>query len=194
MTPSPDWAGWRRAAVACLHDQPRDLPHAAFPPPPLDVGALVRELDAAGVHWVLDGSVVLVAAGVELSPGDLDVVPDLGEENLQRLAAVLEHLDAFPECVPGWEYSLTIDEIRRWRPNPAIEANLNHRFVTERGILDIVPRLTGTYRELLVGSWKTRIEGREVVVADVRPVLERLRRSKRDKDRRRWELARHLAK
>lgn len=192
MTAAVDWQEWRRAAVACLGDQPRDLPRDPSSAPALVIDELVQKLDEAEVRWILDGSVVLVALGVDLLPGDLDVVPQLEAGNLERLASVLELLDAFPEPSPGWEYSLTLDEIRRWRPHPPVEANLNHRFVTAHGILDVVPRLTGTYDDLLERSWTASIGERDVTVADPAPIVERLRLSQRRKDRKRWEAASRL--
>jgi len=192
VTAGVDWQEWRREAVACLGDQLRDLPRDPSSGPALMADELVRELDDAGVRWILNGSMVLVAAGVEFLPGDLDVVPQLEPANLERLASVLDRLDAFPEVSPGWEYSLTPDEARRWRPHPSVEANLNHRFVTAYGILDVVPRLTGTYDDLLEGSWTVMLGGRDVTVAEPAPIVERLRLSQRRKDRDRWEAASHL--
>lgn len=192
MTSEADWQKWRRAAVACLGDQPRDLPRDPSSAPALMADELVRELDEAEVRWILNGSMVLVVAGVEFLPGDLDVVPQLEAANLERLASLLERLDAFPEVSPGWEHSLTPDEVRRWRPHPPVEANLNHRFVTALGILDVVPRLSGTYDDLLEGSWTVRLGGRDVTVADPAPIIERLRLSQRRKDRERWEAASRL--
>lgn len=188
----PDWAEWRRAAIAYLHDVPRDLPRDPQSIPPLDPRTLVAALRAAGVRWLLDGSVVLLALGVELAPGDLDVVPDLDHGNLERLASLLYRLDAFPEPSSGWEYSLTLDEVSRWRPLPAVEGNLNHRFVTEHGILDVVPRLTGTYQQLLRRARLVQLDGEEVMAADPQAILVRLRASTRPKDRERWGAATQL--
>lgn len=192
MTPGVDWQEWRRAAVACLGDRPRDPPRDTSSAPVLVADELVRELDEAGVRWILNGSMVLVVSGVDFLPGDLDVVPMLEAANLERLASVLERLNAFPEVSPGWEHSLTVDEVRRWRPHPPVEANLDHRFVTGYGILDVVPRLTSTYDELLEGSWTARIGDRDVTVADPAPIVERLRLSQRPKDQERWEAAARL--
>lgn len=185
-----DWAAWRSDAVAFLAHDVRDLPRDPLAPPDLDAGRLVRALRDAGVRWVLDGSAALVAAGVEVvDPGDLDVVPDLASDNLERLASLLARLDAFPEPAPDWEHGFTVEEVRRWRPSPAVAANLDHRFVTAHGILDIVPALTGSYDELRRSAWTGRIDGAGVLVADLKPILARMLYSTRAKDRARWGAA-----
>lgn len=188
----PDWAAWRSAAVECLADEPRELPLDPSRPPPLAIAPLVQTLRRAEVHWVLGGSVALVAAGAAFVPGDLDVVPDLDSDNLGRLAAAISTLDGFPEPSPEWEHGLSVDEVRRWRQHPASEANLNHNFVTPYGMLDVVPRLTGTYEELMEEARPTRIEGEEVMAADIAPILDRVRISRRKKDRERWAMVAHL--
>lgn len=191
MDIQPDWALWRRSAVACLSDEPRDLPRDPISVPELDVSPLVMALERGGVRWILTGSTVLMTAGVNLVPGDLDVVPDLAPDNLTRLADVLEGLQAFPQPLEDWEHGLTVVEVRRWRPSPAV-ANLDHRFVTAFGILDVVPNLTGRYDGLLVDARRGTLCGVDVLAADLVPVLRRLRASSRPKDMDRWALAGHL--
>ncbi len=192
MTTEPDWARWRADLVACLWDEPRELPRNPLAPVPLDAAPLVVAMQTAGVRWILNGSAVLLTAGVELTPGDLDVVPELTPENLVRLAAVLERLDAFPQPVPDWPHSLSVQEVSRWRPLPAVEANLDSRFVTDYGVLDIVPRLAGTYQQLARTATTVRLHGIEVLAADLVPILRRMQESGRDKDQQRWALAAHL--
>jgi hypothetical protein len=190
MDARPDWAAWKRHAIACLHERPRPLPRDPITPPPLQPVGLIRALAAADVRWILNGSAALHAAGVdEVIPGDLDIVPDVSIGNLRRLGHVLERLDAVPHAVPKWEFGLTIEDVKRWRPRPACEANLNHRFVTEHGILDVVPRLTGTFEELQIRAWPGHLMGAAVLVADLEPILTRLRHSSRHKDQQRWRAA-----
>lgn len=188
----PDWAAWRMEAVACLATDPRQLPLDPSRRPAPTIAPLLRALREADVRWVLNGSAVLVAAGADIVPGDLDVVPDLEPSNLKRLADVITRLDGFPESVPEWEYGLSVEEVRRWRPHPAIEANLNHNFVTRHGMLDVVPRLTGTYEELIDTARPALLEGEEVMAAAIAPILDRLRLSRRRRDRERWELVARL--
>lgn len=57
---------------------------------------MVRELDRRQVRWVMSGSTVAAIYGAALVPNDLDVVPAPDEEDLQRLAGLLDALDAVP--------------------------------------------------------------------------------------------------
>lgn len=131
------------------------------------------------MEWVLAGSVVLTAYGARLVPGDLDVVPCPASDNLARVADLLDHLGAIPSHASGWTYTLTPAECRRWRPLPAIEDNLDHQFVTSFGLLDIVPRLTGTFDELVAGASPFAPWGIEVLVAAPPLVVERMSEAKR---------------
>ena len=50
----------------------------------LNLTSIVRDLGAAGVRYVLTGSVAAVAYGAPVEPRDLDIAPDLEPENLVR--------------------------------------------------------------------------------------------------------------
>ncbi len=114
--------------------------------------------------------------------------PELTPANLQRLATALESLEAFPEPVPGWAHGLTVDEVRRWRPSAEL-ANLDHRFVTSHGILDVVPELTGGYERRVETATDTTLAGGPVRAVPLADVLARVRAASRPKDRERWALA-----
>ncbi len=178
--------------MGCLGTEPRDLPRDPLATPALAASPLVRALHRRDVRWILNGSAVLLTAGVEVVPGDLDVVPELSADNFGRLTDVLADLDAFPQPVPDWEHGLSVEEVSRWRPHPAV-ANLNSRFLTDYGVLDIVPDLTGSYDQLLRTARTAELDGMELLTADLAPILRRLETSSRPKDQRRWALARHLA-
>jgi hypothetical protein len=150
--------------------------------PALQVGAVVRLLAEHRVEWVLTGSAVLVLYGAALTPGDLDVTPALGSENLDRLAAALTDLRAVPAYVPGWAPGPSLAQCRAWRPEPATEQHLDHLFVTRLGMVDVPPRLCGTYDELLPGARTVRIAGVRVDVCDPEEVLRRLDGRHRAKD------------
>lgn len=59
-----------------------------------DVHTLIRVLGEAGVNYVVTGSAAAMLHGVTLVPGDLDITPALDVDNLTRLAAVLESIEA----------------------------------------------------------------------------------------------------
>lgn len=134
------------------------------------------------VRWVLTGSAVLAIYGADLVPNDLDVTPALDPDNLQRLAGALSEVNAVPAHVPGWPPGLTLDQCRGWHPYPASEANLDHLFVTSLGMLDVPPRVCGTYEQLIPQSVTVDIAGVPVSVCDPREVLARLDGRTRPKD------------
>jgi hypothetical protein len=63
---------------------------------PLDALALLRVLSGHGVEFVVIGGFSLAAHGVVRGTKDLDVVPNPGRANLERLMAALEELRAEP--------------------------------------------------------------------------------------------------
>jgi len=143
---------------------------------------LVRALDWHDVRWVMSGSTVAALYGAAIEPNDLDVVPALDATNLARLAALLGQLRAVPAFLPNLRNGPTLEECRAWQPDPATEEHLDHLFVTALGMLDIPPRLTGTFAELMTGATATSIAGVEVWVCDPRTVLDRLPAKPRQKD------------
>lgn len=147
-----DWTLWRATAVRYLvHEERADARDPATRPllQTEDVLCVLRD---HRVEWLLAGSAVLTAYGAPISPNDFDVVPKQTDENFRRVAAVLEELDAIPAYVEEWDLTLSPEECRRWRPSPAVEGNLDQQFVTRLGVVDIVPRIAGSYDDLAVGG------------------------------------------
>lgn len=144
------------------------------------------------VRWVLTGSAVLAVYGAELVPNDLDVTPALEADNLRKLADVLSEVSAIPAHVPDWPAGLTLEQCRAWRPYPASEANLDHLFVTSLGMLDVPPRVCGTYDQLLPQAATVDFAGVPVRVCDPREVLSRLDGRTRPKDLQRAATYQHM--
>lgn len=142
--------------------------------PTLDFLAAVSALSRHRVRWVMAGSIVLLAYGVRLEPGDLDVVPALDEPNLKAVSSLLASLDAVPRHFPDWPECPPLEWHSTWRPEPATEANLDYLFVTAAGPVDIVPTLCGTYEELVTGARAVSVAGRRVLLAHPEAVLQRL--------------------
>ncbi len=113
----------------------------------MDVRALLTELQAARVEFVLTGSVAAAAYGISMEPRDLDVAPATDDANLERLAALLSRVDARPRYEPNWPFSR--EDCERWTPEPPSEENLDHLFDTRLGPLDVVPWRSGRYEELV---------------------------------------------
>ena len=61
---------------------------------PPDVATLLGLLCEAGIKYVVTGSAAAMLHGVPLVPGDLDITPATDVDNLTRLAAVLESIEA----------------------------------------------------------------------------------------------------
>ena len=143
---------------------------------------MLEAIDRRRIEWVLTGSLVLVAYGAELTPNDLDLTPAMSRANRDRVAALLDTLDAIPLYEPGWDQYMTLDDAFAWRPMPSTKDNLDHLFVTSLGRLDIVPHLCGSYQELLPDSTTLEIGGVMVNVADPQTVIERIDQVNRPKD------------
>ncbi len=62
--------------------------------------ALLRALSDDGVRFVLIGGAAIESHGVDYATQDIDVTPDREQENLERLAAVLNGLDCRLELDP----------------------------------------------------------------------------------------------
>lgn len=161
-----------------------------------DVVAILDIVTAHDIRFMIVGSTAILAHGVELIPGDIDIVPALDEVNLRRVADVLIAIGAIPE---GFGYWITRDDGRRkwidegfssdlltaWRPGAADLPTLDHLFRTPLGNLDIVPSLAGTYAELLPASVTRDLGGLPVQVTPAADLVARLRYSNRAKDQER---------
>jgi hypothetical protein len=153
--------------------------------PAVQLAPLVHLLAGHQVDWVLTGSAVLAIYGGRLVPNDLDVTPALDAGNLERLGAALEAIEAVPAYQPRWPAGPTREQCLAWTPRPATESNLDHLFVTRLGMLDVPPRLCGTYAQLIDRATRVDIAGVPVMVCAVAEVLDRLRGRRRSKDQRR---------
>lgn len=146
------------------------------------IAPLVELLDRHGVRWVMSGSTVPALYGAALEPNDLDVVPALDGANLERLARVLDQVEAVPAFIPPPYNGPTLAQCRAWRPDPPSAAQLDHLFVTSLGMLDIPPVITGTYEDLMAAAQTVPIAGVQVSICDPRQVLDRLPAKPRPKD------------
>jgi hypothetical protein len=155
-----------------------DLPHLELEPL---IGALARHR----VKFVITGSVAALAHGVDLHPGDLDITPALDEQNLDALSGLLGELGAKPKYVSSWQQGPSREACEAWLQLPATEANLDHRFVTPRGELDVVPRRAGTYDELVTRAVTMTAFGFPILVAHVDDLIVLCEKWDRDTDRRR---------
>ena len=141
------------------------------------------------MDWVLCGSYVLKLYGADLSPNDLDVVPDLAPDNLERLAGCIETLDTVAAYMENWEHPRNTPEAcAAWTPRPATPENLDWLLVTPLGMLDIVIENAAPYDELMDGATKFASAGTSFWTCDPKCVLRALETRTRKKDKERSDV------
>ena len=133
---------------------------------PPRVNALLHLLNEQGVRYLVTGSVAAMLHGVALEPGDLDITPALDHDNLVRLARVLEMIDAQQDPhAPFGDWEVGVDGEQRWiereptpediaaraswKPQPGDPSSFDHLLQSRYGAIDIVPRVSGSYDELM---------------------------------------------
>jgi hypothetical protein len=150
-----------------------------------DVEALLDILDEHGVEYVVTGSAAALLHGVALEPGDLDITPSLGHENLERLGRVLGAIHARQyedagfghwETNAAGEHRWVTDEATaenvaaraNWSPDAADPATFDYLLDSDFGSIDIVPVIGGTYEELVARAATVRRGPRSVLVEAAR--------------------------
>lgn len=164
--------------------------------PPQQIEPMVAALARHEVKCVLIGSQVLALYGAELVPNDLDVLPELSPQNLQRLAKCLKELGAVSAYLDGWGGARgTLSACRDWTPEPATPENLDWLMVTPLGMLDVVIEFaTEPYEEAVRTSRQMMIGHTSTAVCDPRRVLVSLETRDRSKDIARNEVYRVMRK
>lgn len=174
---------------------------------PPDLPALFRVLAEHRVAYVVTGSAAALLLGVDLTPGDLDIVPGLDRANLTRLAAALATIDARPDPDgPFGDWQMGPDGEQRWiereprpgerearldwQPDPADPASFDHLLGTRFGALDVAPEVSGRYAELVGRAEPVRAFGLEILAASIADQLATLTVARRAKDRSRVEALR----
>ncbi len=140
---------------------------------------ILRVLDEHGVRYVLIGGLAAVLHGAPHVTTDVDVVPEDGQANLQRLSAALRDLDARirttgePEGIPFDPSAESLSRVRVW--------NLQ----TSRGDLDITFEPSGTrgYDDLRRDVVRMEVRGIDVPVASLADVVRSKEAAGRARDR-----------
>jgi len=137
--------------------------------------------------------------GVALVPGDLDVTPAVDRENLERLAEVLERIEARrdpdapfgrwqtqPDGERRWvQHEATAEDFAErasWRPDPDDPESFDHLLESAYGAIDVVPEICGTYAELKPRAVRLDAFGHEVWVESIADLLATLTVPRREKD------------
>ena len=134
-----------------------------------DLAGLVSALNAGDVEFVVIGGVAVGAHGHIRATEDLDIVPDPGRDNLDRLGNVLVGLDARLASDPG----RGIDpEVRR-----SLYQGRNLTVTTRLGDLDVLQRLPGVpaWNELATDAEETSLADQPVSVSSRAHLIERKR-------------------
>lgn len=101
----------------------------------VDLAGLLRALVDGDVRFVVIGGIAVAAHAAIRATEDLDIVPDPSPENIARLTAVLERLDA--RLLRNPQRSID-DEVKA-----ALARGRNVTVTTILGDLDVVQRLPG---------------------------------------------------
>lgn len=121
-----------------------------------DFLALLRTLNGHGVDYIVVGGVAAVLQGAPVSTFDLDVVHSRQKENIVRLVAVLQELDAYYRAQPE----------RRLTPDASHLSSPGHQLLATRfGPLDLLGEIGAGrgYEDLLPESIMVRA-GEQVLV------------------------------
>lgn len=145
-------------------------------PATADLEALLRELVAANVEFIIVGGAAAVIHGAPITTQDLDIVPRRDPDGLARLLAALTALDArFRPVRPDRDLAPTAEHF-------AGGGQLN--LITRQGPLDILLRLHDTrgYEELVGHSLEIVDRDLRVRVIDLDTLIEIKRSTGRVRD------------
>ena len=142
-----------------------------------DFQQLLRTLSEFGVDFIVIGGVSAVLQGAALTTFDLDIVHSRSPENLVRLVAALQSLEAYYR------------EHEERRPTP--EADLlagtgHHLLMTKAGPLDVLGLITGDveYDDLLPHTLQLEVSAsRWIRVLNLETLIQLKERMGRDKDK-----------
>ena len=162
---------------------------------PPDIERLLKILEQWSVDYILVGSVAAAVYGVDVHAGDLDVVPNTEEHNLERLIKVLAEIEGTPLGPFGewrvmesgeWKWiarPTTEQELADWRPDARDARTLGHLFGTCLGNFDVMPEVAGTYDVLRPSALMRSWQGCNLWVAHIDELLARISIPRREKDR-----------
>jgi len=147
---------------------------------PFDPGEVLATLEQHGVRFVVIGGIAGRTWGSPTVTRDLDVAYDRADDNLERLAAALEDLDArlriAGDADPDLPFQLDVETLRR---------GLNFTFRTRAGDVDVLGQPAGVdgYAELIPNAVAMTIGGVTVPVADLDDLIRMKLAAGRAKDR-----------
>jgi len=141
-----------------------------------DVGELIKQLSGAGVEFIVVGGAAAVLHGAPITTEDLDIVHRRSPENVSRLRALLDKLDAYVRELAN----------RRLPPQESALLGEGHVLLSTRlGPLDCLGTLIDGrgFEELASHSESIKDEGAEFLVVDLPTLIELKTKTGRAKDR-----------
>lgn len=149
---------------------------------------VLAALERGGVKYVLIGGLAAILHGAAHVTTDVDIVPEEGLRNLERLSSVLRELNARIRVtgeeggVPFGHDAESLRRVRIWN------------LVTDRGDLDItfVPSGTEGYEDLRRDVVHMRVRGIDVPVASLADVIRSKEAAGRERDRAILPTLRHM--
>ena len=148
-------------------------------PAPLDPERIVRTLAGHDVAYVLIGALAARLQGFPRLTADADITPDRSRDNLVRLAAALEELEArvytegIPEGLPFDCSAEALDRADFWN------------LATSAGRLDVafVPAGTEGYEDLARGAIQFEVFGVNLLAASLADIVRSKEAADRPQDR-----------
>ncbi len=146
---------------------------------PLDVNGLLGILAGHEVAYVVIGGVAAQVHGHRRTTMDLDLTPDPDTENLRRLSAALEDLEAEPA-----DPDLTQGEISAVDPERLALAAIVPPLMTRHGQVHILkePKGARSFEQLLDAALVVEIDGIEVAIASLDDLIRMKRAAGRPGD------------
>jgi len=135
----------------------------------------LRALVDAEVSFVLVGGLAAVLAGTPMATFDVDIVYETSEDNLRRLAQLLERLHAYYRDPAGRRIEPTIDRLRGQRVN-ILRSDL--------GDLDVLQEIGNGWKYETLADWSTwtDLDELRVLVLGLSRVIEAKEIANRPKD------------
>lgn len=146
---------------------------------PLDLSRLLAVLARHGVDYVVIGGVATQVHGHRRTTMDLDLTPDPEPENLRRLAAALEELEARPR-----DAALAGGDVRATGPDRLLVAAIVPPLLTRHGQVHVLKEPKGgrAFEQLRAAALVVEFDGIEVAIASLDDLIRMKRAAGRPTD------------
>ena len=141
----------------------------------LDLSALLKGLNEAGVEFIIVGGMAAVVQGAPITTFDLDIVHRQTDENIKKLIKFLKSIDAY----------LRRPDDKLIRPDERDFYSEGHVLLTTcigpLDVLAVIEKNLG-FDDLLPNSVKIQFQGHKVYVLNLETIVALKRESKDPKD------------